>query len=85
MSMEIRELTELVDGKVSILVDGERMTYTHDKIEELNKEYRIVSISAENDAVVIKLEGKDIDKPDSDFVKDYVSTYGREPNLFDGD
>ena len=58
------------------------------KLEEIIKlievEYDVLSISEEDEEVVLRLRRKEVEKNDDNWEKDHKEKYGTEPDLFDG-
>ena len=58
------------------------------KLEEIIKlievEYDVLSISEEDEEVVLRLRRKEVEKNDDNWVREHVEKCGKEPNLFDG-
>lgn len=71
-------------------VEGNSMSFQNGseaiaKLQETNKHYSPINISAKNDTVVISIKDitEEIQQSNEDFIKDYKKQFGYEPSFFE--
>ena len=88
MNWELKRILSLSKGKVVLLIDGERKAFVsgQEAIGQVEDKYRAGAIEAEGDVLVVTMEEdhRGENEADSEFVREYVERFGKEPNMFDG-
>lgn len=71
-------------------VEGNSMSFQNGseaiaKLQETNKHYSPINISAKNDTVVISIKDitEEIQQSNEDFIKNYKKRFGYEPSFFE--
>lgn len=72
----------LIDSKIKCFIDGKEYCFNNGKEanSQLNDRYSIVSISVQDDYIVLKL--KVIKNIESDWKEEYKEQFGEEPSFF---
>ena len=89
LTPEAKGVLKTVRGKVICVENGNRKAFDsgEEAAENYTSHYRVVSISAEGNEVVLEVEDMQpaINEEREKYLQEYREKYGREPNPFDGD